>query len=1245
MSLTQRKHAWKLKVNGNTTRIAGDPPVQVEALQGWQTNVMEVTPFDQPQIAPGTGVVLRFADYTEGDQWTQFSGEIDRVDAADEPHRVSLRCVGPMARLRRVRTGSDLDLSGMTDGEAVREILDRCGVAYRAADIADAGYELGERAPVLWTVGASGMDMIARLDDVFGMATREQPNGKVCRYRYDLAPRQGLIRRTYEAGVSAKVFGISRARGGAADIQNAWEVRGVTYTEATLLEECTVTPYATAAERNDRLGGSAGTSTYQDDIIQDADLAAAVCKRLMRWHNREPDEVTLEVDNDPDIMPGAVVGVIDDAWGLGLANEKAYTVLTVDRAGSTMTLGCVGGPAGEVGSIDKGYEQICNETSSEVTLPDTGYEDPDWDTGELGPPVNDAEDVLADVPANDALGDCGEPFACGPGLWFRTEDDGWTGVGVGGGYEEVALVGESSALWLNNADPANAAGDAYAPAPLKMQIAGEFWFSAAAGGSPQLSFGVEDWDGYTGAGDRAQVTVQSTGLYGVQMNTEESEEADPGQLATHPGCVAGDVANNGTYNLYGRIPAKGAWHPFRVTFDETASPARLAVTIAGYTEYVSDERCTPVASTCDARHLAGHRVFIIGVEALRTGPFTSDYPVKLRNVTVTGMAWDGGAVELPETCEPNPNFEPSPGVEGCGPDDALCDCEADALTGDYLRDATVGGGGWDQDGAVYSAIAAGASAAVNTNGVQTSANDLDVGTPGVAVIEGEFRFGTAAETNEATFVVALSPLGTTTRPGPAATVYAADHSVPLDGGWGAMLATETSVLGNYVYGEKHPPCPWAATGQGNGTRNFEGHVAAFDDWHTFRVAFDEGTQPQRLTLTVDSYTEYVEDVWYEPGSCTPASGHPGTICSHDGHRITLTFGAEGGTYSASSSNGTLAPVGYFTAVSGGNTTGTSTQNTFNGPYGVAALGDGRIVVTNVLNLSVGVFDPANAYYRDWTATWTIGTATYPFGVTVLDGTIYVVLQDGKIRTYDAGGGLLGTITGLTSGRRIAAGPDGYLYVAQADGLDRVAVVSTAGTVIRYIGSSGTGNGQFGTGGPGGIGFDGDGNVYVADTTGKRVNVYGADGTYQTHWGTAGTGAGQFDSPRGLAVKDGTVYVVNLNATTNGLSQLQMYDLDGTYQQEWVGTTTGTIGQAPISTTKFDYPTGVALAGGLIYVTDGYGGIGETGRNEVRVLEAPVSGGPLGQLRNIAVGYVDGVKTCTRNPEYAAGETGGGSPWA
>ena len=1252
MSVTQRKHGWKLRVGGETVRIAGDPPVQVEALTGWQTNVLEVTPFDEPGITPGTGVLLRFRDFGADEAWTQFSGEIDRVAATDEPHSVSLRCVGPMIRLKRVRTGAALDLSGMTDGEAVKAILDACDVPYVAGDIADAGYVLGDRVPVLWEPGTSGMDMIARLDDVFGMATREQPNGKVIRYRYELAPRAAQIRRTYEAGVSAKVYGITRNRGGADGIQNAWEVRGAEYVETSLYEECTLVPYASAARRNDRLGGSAGVSTYQDDIIQDADLAAAVCKRLMRWFNREPDEITVEAENDPDVMPGAVIGVIDSAWGVDLPVEKPYTVMTVDRAGSTMTLGCVGGASGDVGAIEQGYEQTCNETVTEVPEedlpPDTGYEDPDPDTYDAGPPETPPEPVLADVPSNDALGDCGDPYAPGAATWFRLSAGTWGCVGSGGSCAEIALQTASATLWANAADPLDSDQDAYAPAPLKVQVSGEFWFSTAAGGDPQLGIGLEDWDGYGGAGDRARVTINSTLAYGVSLQTEESAITSPGGYATHPGCVAGVVANNGSANFYQRVPSRGVWHPFTVTFDETASPARVVVTIDGYTEYVSDERCTPVTSSCGTAHPNGHRLYLAGVENVRTTNLTTDPPVKVRNLSVYGMAWDGGGVELPETCAPNPGYTPSPGVEGCAPELALCDCAVDTLAGDYLRDATVGGGGWSQDGTVFSATSADAVATVNLNGVQTSANDLDIGAPAVAVIEGEFRFGTAAAGNNASFVVRAEPTGATalTRRGPSARFYAADHTNVATYGFGAVLDTETSETGQSTAELTHPLCPWSATGQANGRWNLKGAGAALDTWHTFRVEFDEATQPQRTTVTLDSSTEYVEDVWYEPGSCTAASGHPGTVCAHDGHRLQVEFFATGGTYGTITAEGTLGATDYFTGTSGGNVGGTSEEKTFNGPYGLAELSDGRIVVTNVLSLCVAVFDPANQYYRDWSATWTIGTATYPFGVAVIDDEIYVALQDGKIRKYDASGTFLTTLTGQTSGRRLAAGPDGYLYLAQADTLNRVRVIDPVGnTVVRTIGSSGTGNGQFGTAGPGGIAFDADGQVYVADTTGQRINVYSSTGTYVTHWGTAGSGAGQFDSPRGIAIRGETVFVVNLNTTTNQLSKVQMFGLDGTYKQEWVGSTNPV--SPPTSTSKFDYPTSVWVSGDLVYVTDGYGGIGETGRNEVRVLTstAPVPDAPLGQVRNLKVGYVDGTNTCTRNPEYVAGETGGVSPWA
>ncbi len=62
-----------------------------------------------------------------------------------------------------------------------------------------------------------------------------------------------------------------------------------------------------------------------------------------------------------------------------------------------------------------------------------------------------------------------------------------------------------------------------------------------------------------------------------------------------------------------------------------------------------------------------------------------------------------------------------------------------------------------------------------------------------------------------------------------------------------------------------------------------------------------------------------------------------------------------------------------------------------------------------------------------------------------------------------------------------------------------------------------------------VATDAEGNVYVSDSSYLRVQMYSGDGTLVAQWGTEGTGDGQFGSPGpgGLAVDaGGTVYVVD-----------------------------------------------------------------------------------------------------------------------
>lgn len=362
---TERRIGFAARVGSATVSLADPEPVQSEALQGWNSYVVDFTPYEGISLHRGDEVRLAITDETAGTRQRQFTGTLDVIEAVSEPWSLRLRAVGMLARLRRVRQGGALDLSGLTDGEAARRILRECEIPISHADIADAGYVLGQRKPVKWRNKESGLDMLQRLDEVFGAATVELGNGRVARVFYDLAPKAGAVRKVYRAGENAELLFLGRDRGGVAEIANAWEVRGVAFKRPGT-KGCTYTPYARSRANLPRLGGgTVARQTFESELIQDKKLARQVVRRLMRWHNREPDTIQLETRNDPRVTVGTVIAIRDGAYGLSLAGTQRYTVVRIERSGPWMTLEGIGGDPGEVGDISAGYEKVCNTTVTE----------------------------------------------------------------------------------------------------------------------------------------------------------------------------------------------------------------------------------------------------------------------------------------------------------------------------------------------------------------------------------------------------------------------------------------------------------------------------------------------------------------------------------------------------------------------------------------------------------------------------------------------------------------------------------------------------------------------------------------------------------------------------------------------------------------------------------------------------------------------------------------------------------------
>jgi RHS repeat-associated protein len=161
------------------------------------------------------------------------------------------------------------------------------------------------------------------------------------------------------------------------------------------------------------------------------------------------------------------------------------------------------------------------------------------------------------------------------------------------------------------------------------------------------------------------------------------------------------------------------------------------------------------------------------------------------------------------------------------------------------------------------------------------------------------------------------------------------------------------------------------------------------------------------------------------------------------------------------------------------------------PYGVAAAPDGSLYVADTFNSRIRRIDPG--------------------------GIITSIAGDG---TFGHGGdGGPATAAKLTSPTGIAVGPDGSLYIADAEN-NRVRRVDPVGIITTVAG-----DGVFGYGGDGGpatqaqlrqpwgVAVAPDGSLYIADYQNVRVRKVATDGTIST---VAGTGVAGFSGDGGPA---------------------------------------------------------------------------------------------------------------------------------
>lgn len=368
-------HPRRLRVSINDEVVKTLPDITVNASLDQLATVAEFSLASRPSPAPVTGdtVLIEYLNLYEELAYPLFGGTIDGFETDTSPWLMRVRCVDQLELFRRTRTGTDLDLTGMTDGEAWMAIADYCGITYDPADIADQGYELGAHEAVKWHADGQtpASRIIQELDAVFRTATLTIGDNQVIRLAYEPFPDSAgsNLYATFTKGSSIDYFTHHRSYGGRDQIQTIWNVLGVTHEEAN---GCTDTPWARAVSGSARLGAKVRTveQSFQSDLIQDESLAEAIVRWKMGETSRDPDRGSADLETDPQIHPGTKIAIQDNTYGI-TAVPRYYLVTAVQVNGYSTSVELAAGPGGDEGTVTTGVDRVCGDSHS----------DTDWDDG------------------------------------------------------------------------------------------------------------------------------------------------------------------------------------------------------------------------------------------------------------------------------------------------------------------------------------------------------------------------------------------------------------------------------------------------------------------------------------------------------------------------------------------------------------------------------------------------------------------------------------------------------------------------------------------------------------------------------------------------------------------------------------------------------------------------------------------------------------------------------------------------
>ena len=290
--------------------------------------------------------------------------------------------------------------------------------------------------------------------------------------------------------------------------------------------------------------------------------------------------------------------------------------------------------------------------------------------------------------------------------------------------------------------------------------------------------------------------------------------------------------------------------------------------------------------------------------------------------------------------------------------------------------------------------------------------------------------------------------------------------------------------------------------------------------------------------------------------------------------LTLSGCADGGT-------GADAVTGVFGETGLG-------HGEFSYPRAIAISPDGLLYVAD----KTGRIQRFDAEGR-WQIQWRMPAfkAGKPTGMTV-DRTGRLFVADthyNRVMVFDRDGKAIGQFGSQGEGdgqfelpTDVAVDADGFVYVSEYGGNDRVSKFTPDWRFVTSFGGPGSGPPELSR--PSALAFDKQGRLWVADACNHRICWFDRSGAFLGAFGTLGEAPGQLKYPYDVSfLHDGTAVVCEY-----GNNRLQRFDLSGRSLGTW-GTAGRKVGQLA-------YPWGAAVGpDGKVYVVD-------SGNNRVQVVK-------------------------------------------